>query len=69
MSAAFKLTSDQSTAVATDYFWQPLSTCPEGAKVQLLTIGGVAIYGQYRRGETFYQAWAPCPKVPEWMKK
>lgn len=64
----FKLTSDQSTAVATDYFWQPLSTCPEGAKVQLLTIGGVAIYGQYRAGDTFYKAWAPCPKIPDWMK-
>lgn len=64
-----RMTSDQAAAVATDYYWQPMQTCPQGCKVQLLTIGGVAIYGLYRAGDTFYKGWAPCPKEPDWMKK
>jgi hypothetical protein len=38
------------------------------AKVQLLTTGGVAVYGQYSPGQTGYIGWAPLPKKPEWMK-
>ena len=47
-----KLTSDRAAAVDQDYFWQPLKTCPVSAKVQLLTSGGVAVYGQYVRGQS-----------------
>ena len=32
-----------------------------------LYLGG-AIYGQYRHGGTFYKGWAPCPRVPDWMR-
>ena len=63
-----RVNSDRTAAVALDYEWQPLETCPQGCKVQLRTIGGVAIYGQYRHGDTFYTGWAPCAKTPEWMK-
>lgn len=62
-----KLTNDKSTAVDQTYFWRPLDTCPLSAKVQLLTQGGVAVYGQYSRGQPGYLGWAPLPKKPEWM--
>lgn len=63
-----KITSDKSTAVDQDYFWRPLETCPLSAKVQLLTQGGIAVYGQYHREAKGYLGWAPLPKRPEWMK-
>jgi hypothetical protein len=57
-----KLNADQTVAVATDVFWnEDMSTCPRGAKVQLLGAGGVAVYGDYH-GDPFWQAWAPLPK-------
>jgi len=56
-----KLNSDNTVAVATEVYWEDIATCPRGAKVQLLTIGGVAIYGNYK-GEAFYTAWAPVPR-------
>lgn len=59
-----KLNADQTVAVATDVFWnEDMSTCPRGAKVQLLGAGGVAVYGTYH-GNPFWQAWAPLPKRP-----
>ena len=62
-----KLGSNRSVAVDQSYFWQPLDTCPLSVKVQLLTTGGVAVYGQYHRGLRGYLGWAPLPKKPEWM--
>lgn len=64
MSTNFKLTSDRSAAVATDYFWEEdMSTCPPPpTKVQLLGAGGVAVYGQYNGRDPFWVAWCPCPK-------
>jgi hypothetical protein len=60
--ADHKLNADQTVAVATDVFWnEDMSTCPRGAKVQLLGAGGVAVYGDYH-GDPFWQAWAPLPK-------
>ena len=59
---AHKLNADQTVAVATDVFWnEDTTTCPRGAKVQLLGAGGVAVYGDYH-GDPFWQAWAPLPK-------
>ena len=58
----FKLNGDRTTAVATDYFWnEDMQACPRGVKVQLLGLGGVAVYGTYS-GSDFWTAWAPCPK-------
>ena len=62
------LTNDKAAVVDRDYFWRPLETCPLGAKVQLLTLGGIAVYGQYHRGAKGYLGWAPLPKRPEWMR-
>jgi len=58
-----QLDSTGAAAVDHNYFWQPISTCPRGAKVQLLGQGGVAMYGTYQGKETFYTHWAPLPKL------
>ena len=62
MSAAFN--RDRTVAVDPDYYWRPMSTAPIGVKVQLLGAGGVATYGHYARGDTFWRGWAPLPKLP-----
>lgn len=63
------LTNDKSAAVDQDYFWRPLDSCPLGTKVQLLTRGGIAVYGQYiANARSLYLGWAPLPKRPEWMR-
>ena len=35
---------------------------PRGVKIQLLTEGGIAVYGEWR--DQGYDAWAPCMQVP-----
>jgi len=63
--SSFKLTSDQSAAVALDYYWlEDMTQCPRGPKLQLLGQGGVAVYGVYT-GDPFWVAWCPCPKRRE----
>lgn len=64
-----KLNSDKTVAVALDYEWQRLDSCPRGAKVQLLTKHGIAIYGQFREGDKDYIGWAPVPRRPDWMNQ
>lgn len=61
-------TTDKVAVVDTDYFWQPMATCPLSRKVQLLTSGGVAVYGSYDGKNATWQAWAPLPKIPKEMK-
>jgi hypothetical protein len=60
-----KIDNSGKAAVDVTYFWQPISTCPRGVKVQLLGKGGVAMYGIFTRNDTFYTHWAPLPKVPK----
>lgn len=38
---------------------------PKGTKLQLLTPGGIAVYGQW---ESWAVAWAPLLKVPQALK-
>jgi hypothetical protein len=66
-ASCVKLTNDRAAAVDQNYYWQPPHTCPLSAKVQLLTQGGVAVYGHYTPSGG-YLGWAPLPKKPEWMK-
>lgn len=54
--------SDNKVAVDVDYYWQEMSTCPTGVKVQLLNFGGVALYGIYDGKNDFWLNWAPLPK-------
>lgn len=49
-------------AVDQSYFWQPMATCPRAAKVQLLNVGGVAVYGSYDGKDPDWQGWAALPK-------
>ena len=58
-----QIDSTGAAAVDQNYFWQPISTCPLGVKVQLLGKGGVAMYGQYNWRDGFYTHWAPLPKL------
>lgn len=61
----FKLNTEKSVAVAEGYYWQDMSTCPRGVKVQLLGEGGVAVYGIWDGRSTFWQGWAPLPRRRE----
>ena len=46
-----------------------MSSCPHGQKVQLLNLGGVAVYGTVTAKSMHdWKGWAPLPNVPEWMK-
>ena len=67
LSPELKLNRDATVAVDTNYHWQPMSTCPRGVKVQLLGGGGVATYGQYNGGHTWWRMWAPLPAMPRDM--
>ena len=62
------LNSNHTVAVATDVFWQPMSTCPLHVKVLLLGIGDVATLGTYEGKNKFWRGWSPMPKKPDWMK-
>lgn len=60
-----KTSTDGTTVIDVEYFWQPINTCPYGLKVQLLGKTGVAVYGTRKRADTFWTHWAPLPKVPK----
>jgi hypothetical protein len=61
-------TTDKVAVIDTEYFWQPMDICPQYRKVQLLTTGGVAVYGSYDGRNKSWVAWAPLPKIPKEMK-
>ena len=62
----YKLNKDASVAVATDYYWIPIDeNTPRGVKLQLLGIGGVAVYGSWDGRSRFWTHWAPLPKLPK----
>ena len=66
-----KVNDQYGVAVARDYDWLPITDAtPRGAKLQLLTRHGVAVYGQLSAGNMKdFLAWAPCPDVPGWLKR
>lgn len=60
------ISQNKNVAVALDYYWMPIGEdTPRGVKLQLLTVGGVAIHGQYDGKMTWATHWAPLPKRPE----
>lgn len=61
MTEPYTLSRGRTVAVATEVFLQPMDTCPIGVKVQLLTVGGILVYGTWRR-EPHYVGWAPVPR-------
>lgn len=52
-------------AVSTTQYWEPMSACPRGVKVQLLGAGGVAVYGVWDGRNKFWEGWAPMPRRRE----
>ena len=61
--------NNDGVAVDQDYFWRPMESCPLSTKVQLLTLTGVAVYGAGSRNNLSYLAWAPLPRVPDWLRQ
>jgi hypothetical protein len=60
------LNSTKTVAVATDTYWLPIDKdTPRSAKLQLLSIGGVAQYGTLGSDVSFYTHWCPVPKKPK----
>ncbi len=48
--------------------WQPMRTALIGCKLQLLTPGGVAVYGSIsERSRGDYLGWQSLPKRPPWL--
>lgn len=62
------INTDHAVAVAVEYFWQPIDSCPHSVKVQLLSRYGVAVYGTYHGKDDYWVGWAPLPRVPKEMK-
>lgn len=62
-----QLKVNRDSAVDHGYYWQPMSTCPTGVKVQLLNPAGVAVYGVYN-GKGEWAGWCPLPKVKRELK-
>lgn len=59
----YKLNAERTVAIDLYVRFYPIETCPTGVKVQLLTIGGIAIYGRLSsiQGSESYQGWRPVP--------
>lgn len=57
------LTTDGAAAVDRSTKWIPIDeNTPRGAKVQLISKpSGVAQYGRYTPGQTFFTHWHPLP--------
>jgi hypothetical protein len=63
LPSSFKMNSTSTVAVATDVYWIPIDKdTPRSAKLQLLSIGGVAQYGTLGSDSSFYTHWCPLPK-------
>jgi hypothetical protein len=63
LPSSFTLNSTNTVAVATDVYWMPIDKdTPRSAKLQLLSIGGVAQYGVLGSDTSFYTHWSPLPK-------
>jgi hypothetical protein len=55
-------------AVADGYYWLPIDeNTPRGVKLQLLTVHGVGVIGQWDGRDKQWVGWAPMPKKRETM--
>lgn len=61
-----KVKQSEKIAVDHDYYYQPMSTCPTGCKVILLSQHGIAVLGQITHLDAnLWAGWAPLPKIPK----
>lgn len=60
----YTVNNTKTAAVSTDVFWLPITECPDGVKVLLLTVHGVAIVSHYAASKNggFFTHWHPLPK-------
>lgn len=65
---AFKISSDHTTAVSTEFYWMDLDTCPKGISVWLLTKYGKPIDAIYTN-QLDVVGWFPKPRIPLTMKE
>ena len=62
LNQGHKINTDKTVAVSTTQYWEDMTSCPRGVKVQLLGAGGVAVYGLWDGKNPFFTHWAPLPK-------
>lgn len=60
----YKINTLEKRAVADNYYWRPIHTCPIGVKVLLLS-SGTCILGPYTANMEDVTHWAPLPRVPK----
>lgn len=59
---AFRINNENTVAVSTVVYLEKCdANTPRGVKLQLLTKGGILVYGCYN-GESWVTHWAPCPR-------
>jgi hypothetical protein len=58
----FRLNTEKTVAVSANVYLEKCdASTPRGVKLQLLTAGGILVYGCYH-GESWVTHWAPCPR-------
>lgn len=65
----YRLNTDKSAAVALDYEYQPMSTCPRGVSIVGLSETGVARIDKFSGKSSDLVAWAPLPRRPKWLNE
>jgi len=63
----YRINTDKSAAVATDYFYLPIETAPKNVSIIGLSILGVARIDKIGKDPGDLVAWAPLPKRPNWL--
>lgn len=62
--------STRAAVVDHDYHWQPITSCPSGMRVQLLSRSGIATVGRFTTNKDgWWIGWAPLPKIPPQIKE
>jgi len=54
--------NNEKIAVATEFFLQPMSTCPVNTEVFLENPGGVLVRGKWDGKSTHWLSWSPFPR-------
>lgn len=61
-NTSYTINSAKTVTVANDVYLEKCDkNTPRGVKLQLLTVGGILVYGYYH-GESWITHWAPCPR-------
>lgn len=58
----YKVNTKDNIAVATEYYLQPMSTCPTNVEVLLENPGGVLVRGKWDGRSSMWKSWFPFPR-------